>query len=59
MSIRTSKEIKDLEAPQSVLRINKPIPIIYTNYKIELHATFQINKQYKQANTKTKIFTTF
>jgi len=46
MSIHTSKEIKELEAPQSVLRINKPIQIIDTNYKIELNATYQFNKQY-------------
>ena len=44
--MHTSKEIKELEAPQSVLRINKPIPIIDTNYKIELNATYQFNKQY-------------
>ena len=45
MSIHTSKAIKNLEPPQRVLIIIKPIPIIDTNYNIELKANYQFNKQ--------------
>ena len=41
-----SKEFKELEPPQRVLRINKPTPTIDTHYKIELNATYNFNKQY-------------
>lgn len=46
MVILPSTEFKELEPPQRVLRINKPIPIIDTHYKIELNATYNFNKQY-------------
>ena len=39
--------IQELEPPQRVLKINKPIPIIDTHYKIELNATYNFNKQYR------------
>ena len=45
MVILTSNVFKDLEAPQSILRNNKPIPVIDTHYKIELNATYHFNKR--------------
>ena len=44
MVIQYNTMFKELEPPQQILRINRPKPLIHTNYKIELNATYKYNK---------------